>query len=386
MKKHVYAFLAASVVLLVLTLTFISCSQKKEAAVENPDTRPKQFIFEQLLEGKTSQSFESLMLRPVLEQNKMLYLFEKMYPECSGIYDLTALYSEACDNGSWVDNLLFSIEEARMGDELLSLLEDEEGILPPIDFTEQENEIAALETSVEKLLADSYGRLKIMTFGNEYFYPDAKEDSQTFVHYSNNNAIRAFYDKLFRLVKKEYWKMNSVEDSKITATETYEYNGDAKTPVRKIIENEASKIVSNLDENGLVIKAEKFSISSKEEENNKNNLPENITEWQYDSKQRITAQTVTDYEYTASGKLKKKTIKKQLFDYTKVGESDLPPDYEYYEDGMLRRKTEYTTKDEYSTLVVFDGNNSVKTYYKDYVKTKELYITDGVERRVKNYE
>ena len=32
------------------------------------------------------------------------------------------------------------------------------------------------------------------------------------------------------------------------------------------------------------------------------------------------------------------------------------------------------------------GWRSVKTYYEDYAKVKDIYITDGAERRVKNYE
>ena len=301
--------------LFVLALTLVSCSQKKETPVENPDKRPKQYVYEQLMAHNTPQAFERLMFMPVMGNGTLLYMFEKMYPECSGIYDSTGFYSDACDNGSWVENLIFSLEEARMGDEMLSLLEDEDSILPPIDFTEQENEIAAIETSVEKLLADSYGKLKVMEFANERFFLQPAEQGQILIHYSNNLAIRAFYDELFRLVKKEHWKMNTIEDSGITATELYEYEGEEKNPVKKIIQNDAAKVVSNYDQNGLVIKAQKYSIAGEEDKKTEQLI--NITEYEYDSKQRITVQTSTDMSYNTSGKLAKKTVKKQLFDYKK---------------------------------------------------------------------
>ena len=384
-------------------MTFSSCSQNKEPWVVGTDTKVKQHIFELLLVGKVPESFKNLMMRHVIKGNTLCYLFETIYPECAGIMDSRGFYCGALDNGKWVDKVLFAYQESRMGDEVLSLLEDEDSILPPVDATieepetdlENEGETQPEAPAVEKLLADSYGKLKVMEFGKERFFPQIEGQNTVYVHYSDNNAVRFFYDTLFRLIKKEYWKMTSIEDSKITATELYEYQGQSKNPVQKIIQNDTAKIVSKLDENGLVIKAEKFINDVGDEENS---LPVNITEWLYDSEQRITTETITDISYNASGKILKKTVKKQIFDYKKAdaakeksgeenkNENDIPPDYEYYEDGILKRKTEYTTKGTFTNLIVFDESNSVKTYYEDYAKVKDIYITDGAERRVKIYD
>ena len=370
MKKNIFCL----VLLLAATLTLLSCSQKETIKPENPDKRAKQYVFEQLLAGKTSQYFERLMFTPVLGSGTFHYMFELMYPECSGIYDSTGFYSDACDDGSWVDDLLFSMEEERLGEEMLNLLEDEEAVLPPIDFSEQEEELKADETSVEKLLANFYGRLKLMEFGSEYFMPQVSKQGDLIVHYSKNTAVRAFYDDLYRLVKKEHWKMNTIEDSKITVTELYEYEGESKNPVKKIIQNDESKVVSYLNQDGLVIKAEKYT--GKEEDTE----PVSLSEWEYDSKGRISSQISKE----------KGIVKKEIFDYSKVDaegeESKLPPDYECYENGRLIRKTEYTSKDQYSSLINFDSSNSVKSYYKNYTKVKDIYISDGVEIRVRNYE
>lgn len=391
-------------------MTFSSCSQKNEPWIVGTDTTVKQHIFELLLVDRVPESFKNLMMRHVMKGNTLCYLFETIYPECSGILDSRGFYCDALDNGKWVDKVLFAYQEARMGDEVLSLLEDEASILPPVDATidttieeassdmENEGDTQSEVPAVEKLLADSYGKLKLMEFGQERFFPQTEGQNTIFVHYSDNNAVRLFYDTLFRLVKKEYWKMTSIEDSKITATELYEYQGQSKNPVQKIIENDTAKIVSKLDENGLVIKAEKFKVDANDAKAEGNNLPVNITEWLYDSEHRITTETVTDISYNAFGKILKTTVKKQMFDYKKTDaakekageenkeENDIPPDYEYFEDGILKRKTEYTTKGTFTNLIVFDELNSVKTYYEDYAKVKDVYITDGTERRVKIYE
>ena len=84
----------------------------------------------------------------------------------------------------------------------------------------------------------------------------------------------------------------------------------------------------------------------------------------------------------------KSLTKKQRFIYhnVKEGEDEIPPDYEYYENGVLVTKTEYIKKCVYSTTIWFDSSNWVRTDYEDYVKVRDVYFTNGVERRVKNYE
>lgn len=372
MKKYFYAG-----ILLAVLATLSSCSRKKEIGAL-PDKRVQEYIFSEYLRGNTPQAFDRLMMRPVMDRGTVVYLYEKLYPECSGMIDSMDFYCDACDNGSWVDAVLISMEETRLGDEILSLLEDEANLSDPII---EENDTVEVE-AVEKRLLDSYNRLKVMQYDTEYFLPVAGTDSSTIVHYSNNSALRLFYDDLYRLYKKELWRMNSVSDSKITGIEEYEYNEGSKQPAKKIIQNEKVKTVSKFNQNGLVIETEKYSAvenpEKKSEQWQYEKSPSSVTVWEYDDQNRITLELCKEKSLT----------KKQRFIYhnVKEGEDEIPPDYEYYENNVLKIKTEYTAKGDYTTLIVFDKSNSVKTYYKAYAKTKDVYITDGIERRVKNYE
>ena len=311
----------------------------------------------------------------------------------------------------------YTAEEERLGTEVLSFLEDEANFTSPIiessDTLEQQQQTDTVPEveSVEKRLLDAYNRLKVMEFETEVFIPVTKEDSSVLVHYSNKAAVRLFYDNLYRLTKKEYWKMESVENAKLTGTEKYSYDDDSKKPYEKIIEKEDAVFVSKLNENGLVIKTEKYAINEGSLSNETRSLsnetrslslskgPLQTTTWTYDDKNRITSETVI------AGKL----TQKQVFNYDKTdgkvesakvkgrddnlqNESseeelkDLPPDYEYYENGVLITKTEYIKKGVYSTTIWFDKVNSVRTDYENYVKVRDVYFTNGVERRVKNYE
>ena len=382
--KKIFACLTA------LVLTICSCSQKKPAKIFVPNKNYQQYIFTQIQNDKVPQYFKRLMMRPVLQGGSTLYVFEKLYPECTGLYDSAGFYSGECDNGSWVEFLLFSMEEMRYGQEVLDLLEtDVQEEIPQTPETEQET--ADNTPSVEKTLLDSYGRLRILEFGNERFIPQSLLDSQVLVHFSDKNAVRYFYDQSHRLIKKQYWKMASVEDSTLTSTETYEYEDQSRNPRSKNIENDSARIVSFFDENGLVIKAEKYSKEDKE--NKKLSSLINRTDWKYDDKKRITSQISVDYTYDKSGKLKNKSEKKEIFYYNRADKSEeseenqkMPPDYELYEDGVLKMQTKYESKGNYSTLIVFEPGTSVTTYYEDYAKKKDVYIYNGTEKRVKYYE
>ena len=300
-------------------------------------------------------------------------------------------------------------EEERLGTDVLSYLEDEANFTSPIIETQNnaaqpEDETVPQVEAVEKRLLDSYNRLKAMEYESEIFIPVNKEDSSIIVHYSNKVAVRYFYDNLYRLTKKEYWNMESVENAKLTGTEQYSYENETKKPYEKIIETDSAVFVSKLNQNGLVIRTEKYTVDenlSQERSLSMSKGPVQTTNWTYDEKNRITSETLTE------GKL----VKKQVFNYSKVDgqvtstkvkkgteasqpektdENDkaeeLPPDYEYYENGVLVTKTEYIKKGVYSTTIWFDSTNSVQTDYENYVKVRDVYYTNGIERRIKNYE
>ena len=392
--------------LFLFVLTFISCSQKNVVDKNPPDKEVQQYIFEQFMEGKAPQYFNNLMLRHSFKEHTVRYLLEEAYPECIGIYDSTGFYSASLDDAAWIDSMLVSLEEERLGNEVLNFLEDDNNFIPPIieNTTEEkeqiEEEAGPEETgqtnmpvpeveSVEKRLLDSYNRLKVMEYGQELFFPVQREQGDAvLIHYSNKAAVRLFYDEFFRLTKKEHWNMESVQNAKIKLVEKYEYEGQSKNPVQKIIEADDTLFVSKLNENGLVIRTLKYEVPKQTEEDSKksdskkqSNKLISTTTWTYDQKNRITSETVSE----------KSKVQKQVFIYDKIDKlgdnpDNIPPDYEYYENGVLRTKTEYKTKGTYNTTIVFDSINSVRAEYENYIKVRDVYYVNGVQRRIKSYE
>lgn len=389
-------------------LTFISCSQKKAVEKNPPDKEVQNYIFERLMEGKVPAAFKNLMFRTSFKNHTVRYLFEEAYPDCTGIYDSTNFYSASLDDASWVDNMLISLEEARLGEEVFNFLEDEANFHPPIiEDTEeassgsQESERESKEASdqynpavpeveaVEKRLLDSYNRLKVMEYGKELFFPLQREQGDAvLIHYSNKAAVRLFYDQYYRLTKKELWNMESVQNAKVKLVEKYEYEGNSKNPVQKIIESDNTLFVSKLNENGLVIRTQKYEVpqnteedSKKSDSKKKSNKLISTTNWTYDQKNRITSETVTE----------KGRVQKQVFIFDKIDKladnpDNIPPDYEYYENGVLRTKTEYTSKGTYNTTIVFDNVNTVRAEYENYIKVRDVYYVNGVQKRIKTYE
>ena len=394
--------------LLLFVLTFISCSQKKVVEKNPPDTEVQNYIFERLMEGKVPAAFKNLMFRYSFKNHTVRYLFEEAYPDCTGIYDSTNFYSASLDDASWVDNMLISLEEARLGEEVFNFLEDEANFHPPIiedteeassdsqesdseskEASDQNNPAVPEVEAVEKRLLDSYNRLKVMEYGKELFFPLQREQGDAvLIHYSNKAAVRLFYDQYYRLTKKEHWNMESVRNAKVKLVEKYEYEGNSKNPVQKIIESDNTLFVSKLNENGLVIRTQKYEVPQNTEEDSKksdskkrSNKLVSTTTWTYDQKNRITSETVTE----------KGRVQKQVFIYDKIDKladnpDNIPPDYEYYENGVLRTKTEYISKGTYNTTIVFDNVNTVRAEYENYIKVRDVYYVNGVQKRIKTYE
>ena len=273
-------------------------------------------------------------------------------------------------------------EEEIHATQLLDYLENEENFTSPIiENPDAEDFLLDVET-VEKRLVDSYNRLKVMEYGSEIFIPAQNQEEKILVHYADKKAIRYFYDNLYRLTRKEYWTINSATDYSITIEEEYFYNEDSKKPYEKKILSDENIIVSNYNENGLVIRTEKYKKEDSQKGKSSESLfPLMVRKWTYDDKERITSESVEEGS----------KVKKEVFIYSKLdklqeNEESFPPDYEYYENGELKIKTEYVKKGQYTTTINFDSRNSVKTDYLDFIKTRDLYYTDGDLVRIRNYE
>ena len=385
MKK---LFWAIALLLVLISSCSLKTQKPSEKVVNNKKQvrQNKEFIFDQMMAGKSPAMFDTLMYTHVYQKGFKGYAFELNNKTIMGIKESTGFYSDALDNGDWVDDVLLAMEEARMGDEILSLLEDESLISPPIIEETDEGPVVENAEVIEKIFRDSNGVLKSMQFGTEYFVPQSKNGDMVLVHYFAKTAIRLFYDDLYRLVKKELWKMESVQNAAITGLELYEYSGDAKIAQKKTVQNQKYKTVSTLNADGLVIETKKYEALGEDSDNkaNKefeyNTRPVSVSKWKYDEQKRITEESVTEYAVTKT----KSTVvndTKQVFIYNEGHDI-----YEYYENGNRKIKTEYGEKGNYATTIFFDSVNSVTTYYENYIKLRDVYMYNGVLTREKVYE
>lgn len=372
----------------LLLVLFSSCSHKTQKKQDNAVRNKKQvrqnqeFIFDQMLAGKSPKMFDTLMYTRAYSKGFKGYAFEQNNKNLMGIKESTGFYSDALDNGDWVDDVLLAMEEARMGEEILTLLEDESLISPPIIEETDDGPVVENAPQIEKIFRDSNGVLKSMQFGTEYFIPQQNNGNTILVHYSAKSAIRLFYDDLYRLVKKELWKMESINNAAITGLELYEYNGDSKIASTKTIQTQKYKTVSKLNADGLLIETKKYEALEAGEatEFEYNSRPVSVSFWKYDDQKRITEEAVTEYAVTKQ----KSTVvndTKQRFIYNEGHDI-----YEYYENGSLKIKTEYGEKGNYVTTIYFDSQNSVITYYQDYIKLRDVYMYNGIQTREKVYE
>ena len=66
---------------------------------------------------------------------------------------------------------------------------------------------------------------------------------------------------------------------------------------------------------------------------------------------------------------------------------DFPPDFEYFENDVLKMKNKYSSqKGSYTSQIFFEDDFSVKTYYIEEKKVKEIYYSGESVLRVKNYD
>ncbi|MCQ2593046.1 MAG: hypothetical protein MJ188_09715, partial [Treponema sp.] len=147
--------------IVILGLFFISffgitgCSQKEELVVNTNGSKGQDFVFQILRYNKTGKStlknpevfyyppqLDKFFMRHIFEYNKemptCLYLIEKYYADCRGVLDTEIVYSTATDDGLWLEDLFFYLEEERLGNELENLENlGNEGFSEPIDFEKE---------------------------------------------------------------------------------------------------------------------------------------------------------------------------------------------------------------------------------------------------------
>lgn len=292
------------------------------------------------------------------------------------------------------------IEAERLESEILKSIEnfsDAQIEYNSLESNEIENldenliEIPYEEENKEIFVVDNSGKLKIYFFESENQDKDKeilipeKEDGFTVLTSANKKIItRSFYDDFGRFCKKEEWKIPNVENPSLEKSTIYEYDDENFSPTKKIILENNYKTEFEYDKNENPIKMAKFYILQTEDESQSFLI--NQTEYSYDENQKLVYEKSVEKNYSEDYKTETSSLEKKFL-YSYPNEDEIPADFSYFEDGILRIKNEYSAeKGSYVSQVFFDENYSVKTYYKENQKKKDVYILDGKVVREKNYD
>lgn len=312
-------------------------------------------------------------------------------------------YSPACDNGEWVEELLARLEEERIADELSSmessLSEYQNEEMPEADKsgegTESTDSIESEESAepqlseVEKffnqekadtIIHDKNNKLKFYEFENEIFEPQYQNGNLINIHANGNYIDRYFYNDNYQLVKKENWNIPSVQGAKLEKTEKYEYYPDSNVISKKTITTLESQENLTYSETSKILTSEKYAIA---EEKNQITSKRKLS---YDNEDRLISDSLTEYFY------KDKEYKELDYSFTKkydyaYNEGEIPPDFKYYENGVLKMLNKYSSeKGKYVSEIFFDKTFSVKTYYENDVRVKDVFYNGGKVTREKLYD
>lgn len=226
-------------------------------------------------------------------------------------------------------------------EEELAQLETEIQSIIDAPFTVAENE----KEFVENRLISSSQNLVIMEYNEEIFLPKINQNNFSFVHKYKDNVFRLFYDKEYRLIKKEIWQIKSINENKLLKTEEYEY---------------ARNFFNKLSKKIIILENQKQELF-----------------WTYDKEGRI----IQEKEVITKDKVKTSKMQKYFFN----NNLENIPDYEYWENDVLLHKKNYQSKDNYSIQIYFDDNFSVLTYYENSVRKKEQYFNNEQMVREKLY-
>lgn len=374
----------------IFVFVFLSCYLKKteEKKTERKmssylyDIALKEYNKKLLAKENTPENLlfknvENQLFTYTIKEGSNLFVIESLYKKCKGKIDCKDFYI-GFDNANYVEQIVLQSEESE--NDLLSLENNTENHFAEeeqFDSEKSKNIEEILEKSklIEKLYMNKLNELKILEFENELFIPN-----DGFVIEKNEKSIsKAFYDDLYRLIKKEHWNIGSLLDSNIVKTELFEYYDDSLVSKLKTEITENNKKVSMYDRNGNVDKIQEYVIFEKQEYL----LFE--TNLVYDDKDRVSQKIEIKYTYDSEYK-NKPTINTKKFVYINKANEDFPADYEYFENDQLKIKVVYSEIKGNYTQEIFFENMSVKSFYEDNLLKKDIYFIDGVEKRVVDYE
>lgn len=306
--------------------------------------------------------------------NNVLYL-EYLYPKCKGIIETKNI--PFVEDYSVFDSIITQTLEEISANKIQDL-EIESG--DQVDNTAKDiKNVLENSDKIEKIVASNQNNLKFLEFEDELLL--FGNDEKVLIEKNQNNLFRKFFDENYRLVKKESWKSSSVKDSKIISTELYQYYDDTLVVKEKIEISNSKKIISKYNLNGLVENVMEYVIFDKKEFITKK------TEYTYNEDNSKSSEKIINYVYKDEKYKKILKTTEQLYKYFYNNSEEIPADSEYYENDKLLIKTVYSSvKGNYTNEVFFDGGLSIKTFYEDNVRKKDIYYENGSEKRIVNYE
>lgn len=323
------------------------------------------------------------------------YCFEKYFPDYISIYECSEFYSESLDTGDWVDSLIIRIEEERISNEIAKMETDVLSDLENSDVSVIEEILDEHSEQIENVFSDSLeqkeivsknGNLIFMEFEQEKLITKKTENGYEIIHSQNNSVTRNYYNQNFLLESSQKWE---IEPSKIqenqnpVSIENYFY--DEKTFA--VTKKETITYDGELQNLQIIFYNERKQISSKEEyqiiDKKRNLIQKN--DLKYDKDGNIIQNEKTEYFYNQNfSVLTEQFSRKYVY---KINEDDFPPDFEYFENDVLKMRNKYSSqKGNYTSQVFFEDDFSVKTYYIEEKKVKEVYYSGESVLRVKNYD
>ncbi|MFA6856146.1 MAG: hypothetical protein WCR31_02955 [Treponema sp.] len=323
-----------------------------------------------------------------LENECPVYLIEKAVPSYTGKIDSTfdADSFLKVEKYDWVDDIVDESASEKAGKEIETLeMQPPEEIIQAEQGksgTEQEKSIAASEESPsERRYRDAEGRLRLFSYGTEFFSVTGSPDNRILVSAEGKTMSRKYYDSLMRLAKKETWSMTDTSaQSSVQRTDVYYYNNDEALPFASVTQLSDKRIESLYNEKGLIYSQTDYSV----DENNNKKI-ESRTLRKYNEKNKITEESYTRFLYSADKEMVQtgSTTRTDVYQYKNSGRT---PDYFYYDDGTLRMKTVYTDNDTYTTTLYFNHDFTVITEYRHGRKSSETYIQGNRIMRSRTYD
>ena len=399
------------VLLFILIFLLASCSKskitddnsQKNDKVENFIFKVNSLVIKNNTEIKyyLPEPLSAIIKRKTLQEKLVFYAGEKPFPAQYGLIDSSDFYDASADDAAWVDSCIIQVEEERIAAQLqtmeASLEENEEQFLDmPLEQSPEE----ALEEDIEQSpessnviisneessdVRDKNKKLSFSEFQKEKFLVTDKAGKKVLIYAADSNVLRRFYNENYKLEKEEYWNIKNADNAEILKTLLYEYDDEGKLSVKKQIENSMLDIYKYA-KNGLITSKDTYKIVEDKDNNKEKNIITSSISKAYNEKNELISELSVAYSYTDETfeTLKYKSEQKYLYTYN---QEDIPPDFMYYEDGMLKMHNKYANeKGRYTSQIYFDERYSVKTYYENNMKVREVFFLDGAVRREKTYE